>query len=97
MFECLGGTLASRAGGGAVAVPGGVGAEIALPRSHLVEASRREFVQPHERVGSERGAERVPGGIRCGRVPFFHEEVLALKLQLGIGAAPGWLGVKFTE
>jgi len=31
MLECLGGTLAARAGGGAVVVSTGVGAEVAFP------------------------------------------------------------------
>jgi len=44
VFECLGGTLATGAGGGGIAVPGRVGAEVALPRSHLVEAARGELV-----------------------------------------------------
>jgi len=44
MLECLGGTLAAGAGGGGIVVPGGVGAEVALPRSHLMEAARRELV-----------------------------------------------------
>ena len=36
MLEYRGGILAAGAGGGGVAVPGRVGAEVALPRSHLV-------------------------------------------------------------
>ena len=36
MLECLGGILAAGAGGGGVAVRRGVGAEVSLPRSHLV-------------------------------------------------------------
>jgi len=44
VFECLGGTLATGAGGRGVVVPGGVGAEVAFPRSHLVEAARGEVV-----------------------------------------------------
>jgi len=44
VLECLGGTLAAGAGGGDLAVPGGVGTDVALPRSHLREASRGELV-----------------------------------------------------
>jgi len=44
VLECLGGELAPRAGCGDVTVPGGVGAEVALPRSHLVVAARGELV-----------------------------------------------------
>jgi len=40
MLECLGGTLAAGAGGGGIAIPRGVGAEVAPPRSHLVQAAR---------------------------------------------------------
>ena len=45
------GAQATRAGGGGVAVPRGVSAEGALPRSHLVEAARSELVKAHERIG----------------------------------------------
>ena len=44
MLECLGGTLATGAGSGGVTVARRVGAEVALPRSHLVEAARGELV-----------------------------------------------------
>jgi len=44
VLECLRGILASGAGGGGIAVPGGVGAEVAFPRSHLIEAARGELV-----------------------------------------------------
>jgi len=30
-------------------------------------------------------------------VPFFHEEVLALKLELRVGAARGGLGIELAE
>jgi len=53
MFERLGGAKTTGAGGGDVAVPGRVGAEVTLSRPHLVEASRGELVEPHERVGLE--------------------------------------------
>ena len=44
VLERLGGAQATGARGGGVAVPRGVGAEVALPRSHLVEAARGELV-----------------------------------------------------
>jgi len=44
LLERLWGTEATRTGGGGVAVPRGVGVEVALPRSHLVEAARSELV-----------------------------------------------------
>jgi len=51
MLEGLRGLLAAGAGGGDFAVPGGVGAEIALTRPHLVQATRSKFVEAHERMG----------------------------------------------
>jgi len=67
---------------------------VALPRSHLVEAAGGELVEAHERVGLQRGAERVSGWVWSGLVPFFHEEVLALEFKLPVGAARGGLGVE---
>ena len=53
VLERLGGAATTGAGGGDFVVPGRVGAEVALPRSHLEEATRGELVKPHERVGSQ--------------------------------------------
>jgi len=39
----------------------------------------------------------VPGWIRRGLVPFFHEEVLAFKLELGVGAGREGHGVGLAE
>jgi len=97
MFEGLGGDLAAGAGGGGIVVPRGVGAEVALTRPHLVETTGGKLVYAHERVGLERGAERVSGRIWRGLVPFFHEEVLALKPWLGVGAARGGLRVAIDK
>ena len=97
MFERLGGGQAAGARGGDFAVPGGVGAEVALPRSHLVEAARGEFVEAHERVGLQRGLVWVPGRVWSGLVPFFHEEVLALKFKLRVGATRGGLREELAE
>jgi len=97
VLERLGGGQTTRARGGDFAVPGGVGAEVALPRSHLVEAARGELVEAHERVGLQRGAERVPGRVWSGLVPIFHEAVLALKLKLRVGAARGGLRIEVTK
>ena len=63
VFECFGGTLGPEARGGDIAVPGGVGAEVALPRSHRVEAARKKPVKAHERVRLKGGAVWVPGRI----------------------------------
>jgi len=97
MLECLGGSLASGAGGGGIAVPRGVGAEVAFPRSHLVEAARGKLIKAHEWVGPKRGEVWVPGLVWRGLVPFFHEEVLALLFELGVRAAPGGLWVVVDE
>jgi len=70
VFKCLGGILALGAGGGNVAVPGGVGAEITLPRSHLVEATRGELVKAHERVRLKGRAVCVSGLVRHSLLPF---------------------------
>jgi len=94
VLKRLGGLQATGARGGDFAIPGGVGAEVALPRSHLVEATQGEFVKAHERVGLQRGAEGVPGWVWSGPVPFFHEEVLSLDFKLPVGAARGGLGVE---
>jgi len=51
--EGLRGLGAAGAGGGAIIVPGWVGAEVALPRPHLVKATRIELGEAHERVGFE--------------------------------------------
>ena len=51
MLEGLGGLVALGAGGGAVVVPGRVGAKVALTRPHLVQASRVELGEAHERMG----------------------------------------------
>jgi len=44
VLKCLGGTEAAGAGGGSVAIQRRMGAEVALPRSHLLEAARGEPV-----------------------------------------------------
>jgi len=97
VLERLGGGQTTGARGGDFAVPGGVGAEVAFPRSHLVKAVRSKLVEAHERVGLQRGAERVPGRVWSGLVPFFHDEVLALKLDLWVGAARGGLVIEVAK
>ena len=74
-----------------------MGAEVALPRSHLVEAGRSELVKAHERVGVQRGLVWVPGRVWSGPVPFFHEEVLAHELEMRVGAAWGWLRIEVAN
>jgi len=51
VLERLRGAQTTGAGGGGDAIPGGVGAEVALTRSHLVKAARGELVQAHKRIG----------------------------------------------
>ena len=84
MLERLWSAPAAGAGGGEVTVPGWVGAEVTLPRSHLVEATRGEPVQTHKRVGFGLWWVWVPGRVWRSLVPFLHEEVLALELELGV-------------
>jgi len=98
VFECLRGTLATRAcGGDVVAVPGGVGTEVAFTRSHLMYSARGELVQAHERVRFERGAVWVSSRVRRSLLPFCHEEAPALEFKLGVGAARGGLRVEVCE
>jgi len=51
VFEGLGGVGAAGTGGWAVVVLGWVAADVALPRLHLVEATRVELGEAHERMG----------------------------------------------
>jgi len=48
-------------------------------------------------VRLERGAVRVPGHVWQGLVPFFHEEVFAFELELGVAAAWRGLRVELAE
>jgi len=41
----------------------------------------------------ERGAEGVSSRVRRSLLPFLHEEIPALELELGVGAARGGLGI----
>jgi len=74
-----------------------MGPEVTLPRSHLVEVASGELVEADKRVGLQRGAVWVPGRVWRSIVPFFHEEVLAYKLKLRVGAARGGLTVLINE
>ena len=47
----LGGLVTAGTGGRGVVTPGGVRAEVALARPHLVKAARGKLVEAHERVG----------------------------------------------
>jgi len=91
VLERLGGSQAAGAGSGGIAVPGRVGAEVALPRSHLVEAAHGELILAHEGMGPWRGAVWVSGRTWCGLILFFHEEVLAFEFRLGVGSSRGGL------
>jgi len=88
-FKGLGDLVTAGTGGRGVVAPGGVCAEVALARPHLVKAARGELVEAHEWVGLDRGAVRVSGRVRCGLFPLLDEEVPTLELQLGVGAARG--------
>jgi len=78
---------AAGAGGGAIVVPGGVCAKVALARPHLVQATRVELGKAHEGVGFQRRAVFVSGGVRRSHFPFLHETVFTQELELGVGAA----------
>jgi len=71
MFKGLGGLVPAGTGGRGVVAPGGVCAEVALARSHLVKAPHGELVEAHEWVGLDRGAVGVPGRVRRRPFPFF--------------------------
>jgi len=51
VLEALGGLVVAGAGGWAVVVLGLIGAEVALPRPHLVKATRVELGEAHKRMG----------------------------------------------
>jgi len=87
MLEGLRGFSAAGAGGWAIVIPGGVCSKVALARPHLVQATCVEFGKAHERVGFQRGAVLVSGGVRCNQFPFFHEAVLTQEFELGVGAS----------
>jgi len=93
MLKGLGGLVTAGTGGRGVVAPGGMCAEVALARSHLVEAASGELIEAHERVGLDRGAVGVSGRVWRGLFPFFDKEAPALELELGIGAARwgGWI------
>jgi len=97
VLEGLRGIAAARAGGGAIIVPGRVGAEVALTRPHLVQATHVELGKAHEGVGFQRGAVFISGGVRHNQIPFFHEAVLAQELELGVGVARGGRRVRLAE
>jgi len=71
VLEGLGGLVTAGAGGRGVVAPGGVRAEVAFSRPHLVKAARGELVEAHERVGLDRGGVGVPGRVRRRLFPFF--------------------------
>ena len=85
MFEGLRGGAAHRTEGGEFAVePGGVGSEVALTRSHLMDAARKELGEAHERVVSQGWGEGIAWGRRGKSGPlaeqdgsrlFFHRRV----------------------
>ena len=97
MLEALGGFAAPWAGGRAFIVPGWVGTEVALPRPHLVKATRVELGKAHKWMGRQRGAVGVSSRARRRFLPLLHQEFLAEELKLRVGAARGKVGVPFTQ
>ena len=97
MLEGFGGLGTAGAGGQAIVVPGRVGAEVALARPHLVEATCVQFWEAHERMGLQRGVVLVPGWVWRSLLPFSHEEVLAQELELRVSAARGGRGIGFAK
>ena len=72
MLEGLWGLVAPGAGRRDVdVIPGGMCAEVALARPHLVQVARGELVEAHKPMGPERGAVWVAGRVRRGFFPFF--------------------------
>jgi len=96
VLERLRGFGAAGAGGGAIVVPGGVRAQVALARPHLVQATRVELGKAHEGVGFQRGALFVSGWVRRNQFPFFHETVPTQGLELGVGTARRARGVRLA-
>ena len=97
MLEAFGGFAAPGAGGRAFIVPGWVGAEVALPRPHLVKATRVELGKTHKWVGRQRGAVGVSFRTRRFILPLLHQEFLAEELKLRVGAARGRVGVSLSQ
>ena len=62
-----------------------------------MKAAGGKLAQADEGMRLEGGAVRVPGRIRRGIFPFFHEEAHTLELKLGIRAAGRRVMVLFTE
>jgi len=93
VLEGLGGHGASGAGGGTIIVPGWVGAEVALPRPHLVKATCVELGEAHERMGLERGAVGISRWVWRGPFPLLHKEFPAEEFKLRVRAARGRSGV----
>ena len=55
VLEGLRGFHAAGAGGRGGIIPGRVGAEVALPRPHLVKATRVELGEAHKQMGFSEG------------------------------------------
>ena len=74
-----------------------MGGEVALTRPHLVKATRVELGEAHKRMGLQRGAVGVSGGVRRYPFPFLQEERLAAELKLWVGSAWGGSGVQLSQ
>ena len=69
--------------------PGGVGGEVALLGTQLMDAASHELTQAHERVGGEREREGVVGGDREDGAPVFKHEGAGLPLKSAVGSCHG--------
>ena len=86
VFERFGVRAAAGARGvGVFRPPGGVGSQIALVGTHLMEASCNELVQAHKGVGVEAAGVRVVVGGGVEGVPLAHHEELGSTLQGLVG------------
>ena len=66
--------------------PGGVGGEVALLGSHLMNAASHELSQPHKRVGGEGEGEGVVGGNWGEGAPVYEHEGASLPLKCAVGS-----------
>ena len=75
VFEGLGGKPAPRTEGGEIAIePGRVSGQVAFAGPHLVDSTRQELGETHERVWGQRGCEGVPIGRRGQGGPLAEED-----------------------
>jgi len=71
--------------------------EVALPRSHLVNASGIELVETHDGVRFEGSAVQVPGRVRGSSLPLFYHDVMTTWIEWRVGAPLRRLRVDIAE